>query len=154
MIHRAYIGIGSNLGDPTANVTAAIAALAAIGKVAKTSSLYRTKPWGVEDQPDYVNAVVLLKTTLPPRILLAALKSIEVDLGRTSAERWAARIIDLDILTYDKIEIAEEGLNIPHKHMNERAFVLVPLAEIDAAFVPAYKTLSEAVRAEVRLLSD
>ena len=73
MIHRAYIGIGSNLGDPRANVEAAIEALASIGRVARVSSLYRTKPWGVENQPDYINAVVLLKTTLPPRLLLSSL---------------------------------------------------------------------------------
>ena len=112
MIHRAYIGIGSNVGDPQANVRAAIEALASIGKIARASSLYRTKPWGIVDQPDYINAVVLLKTTLPPRALLSSLKSIEVDLGRTPGERWGPRIIDLDILTYDKLTIAEDGADV------------------------------------------
>ena len=98
MIHRAFIGIGSNLDDPQTNVRAAIAALASIGKIARASSLYRTKPWGVTEQPDFINAVVLLKTSLPPRMLLSALKSIEGDLGRTPGERWGPRIIDLDIL--------------------------------------------------------
>ena len=154
MIHRAYIGIGSNVGDPQANVRAAIEALASIGKVARASSLYHTKAWGVEDQPDYINAVVLLKTTLPPRMLLSALKSIEVDLGRTPGERWGPRIIDLDILTYDKLTIVEDGLAIPHKHLGDRAFVLVPLAEIDASFAPAYKLLDQTARAGVTIAAS
>lgn len=152
MIHRAFIGIGSNLDDPQTNVRAAIAALASIGKIARASSLYRTKPWGVTEQPDFINAVVLLKTSLPPRMLLSALKSIEGDLGRTPGERWGPRIIDLDILTYDKLTIVEDGLAIPHKHMHERAFVLVPLAEIDASFKSALQALGADTRTEVQLL--
>lgn len=134
MIHRAYVGIGSNLGDPEANVRDAIAALGELGAVERTSSLYRTKAWGKTDQPDFVNAVALLETGMSPRALLTALKAIETSLGRVPSERWGPRAIDLDILTFDDLRIEEEGLSIPHPRMAERAFVLVPLAEIDGSF--------------------
>ena len=143
MRHRAYIGIGSNLGDAVANVGNAIAALGDLGAVDRASSLYRTKPWGKADQPDFVNAVVLLDTALDPRGLLAALKALEVRLGRVPSERWGPRSIDLDILTFDDLHLEEEGLTIPHAGLLERAFVLVPLAEIDASFVGARGALSE-----------
>jgi 2-amino-4-hydroxy-6-hydroxymethyldihydropteridine diphosphokinase len=136
VIHRAYVGVGSNLGDPEANVRDAIAALGELGAVERTSSLYRTKAWGKTDQPDFVNAVALLETGLNPRSLLIALKAIEAELGRVPSERWGPRAIDLDILTFDDLQIEEEGLAIPHPSMNERAFVLVPLAEIDPSFAP------------------
>jgi 2-amino-4-hydroxy-6-hydroxymethyldihydropteridine diphosphokinase len=134
VIHRAYVGVGSNLGDPEANVRDAIAALGELGAVERTSSLYRTKAWGKTDQPDFVNAVALLETGMSPRALLTALKAIETSLGRVPSERWGPRAIDLDILTFDDLQIEEEGLAIPHPHMAERAFVLVPLTEIDGSF--------------------
>ena len=149
---RAYIGIGSNLGDPRANVLAAIAALTAAGRVLAASSLYRTTPWGVANQPDYVNAAVLLETDLAPRALLDALKILEVRLGRVGAERWAARVIDLDILTYDDRDVAEDGLTIPHRHLRERAFAVVPLAEIDSSFEPLRAALDARALAQVRRL--
>jgi len=134
--HRAYIGIGSNLGDPEKNVRDAIAALGELGAVERMSSLYRTKAWGKSDQPDFINAVALIETGLNPRSLLIALKAIEVELGRIPSERWGPRAIDLDILTFDDLRVEEEGLTIPHASMDERAFVLVPLAEIDPSFAP------------------
>jgi 2-amino-4-hydroxy-6-hydroxymethyldihydropteridine diphosphokinase len=133
-VSRAYIGVGSNLGDPIANVRDAIAALGEIGSVERTSSLYRTKPWGKTDQPDFINAVASIETGLHPRALLGALKEIEGRLGRVPAERWGPRAIDLDLLSYDDLRVEEEALTIPHARMLERAFVLVPLAEIDASF--------------------
>jgi len=136
VIHRAYIGIGANLGDAEKNVRDAIAALGELGAVERMSSLYRTKPWGKTDQPDFVNAVALIETGLNPRSLLIALKAIELDLGRVPSEHWGPRAIDLDILTFDDLRVEEEGLTIPHASMNERAFVLVPLAEIDPSFAP------------------
>lgn len=148
MTHRAYIAIGSNLGDAEANVRDAIAALGELGAVERMSSLYRTKAWGKTDQPDFINAVALIETGLNPRSLLIALKAIEVDLGRVPSERWGPRAIDLDILTFDDLRVEEEGLTIPHPSMNERAFVLVPLAEIDPSFavlrdaLPAGETFS------------
>lgn len=149
---RSYIGIGSNLGDAVANVRYAIAALGELGTVERTSSLYRTKPWGKTDQPDFTNAVALIETDLTPRALLDAIKALEDRLGRVPTERWGPRAIDLDILTYDDLAIEGGGLTIPHAGMPERAFVLVPLAEIDEAFATARDALNrEQLNAVVRL---
>ena len=141
MTHRVYVGIGSNLGDAEANVRDAIAGLGELGAGERMSSLYRTKAWGKTDQPDFINAVALIETGLNPRSLLIALKAIEVELGRVPSERWGPRAIDLDILTFDDLRFEEEGLTIPHASMNERAFVLVPLAEIDPSFAVLRDTL-------------
>ncbi len=149
---RSYIGIGSNLGDPVTNVRDAIAALGELGTVERTSSLYRTKPWGKTDQPDFINAVALIETGLTPRALLAAIKALEDRLGRVPTERWGPRAIDLDILIYDDLTIEDDGLTVPHASMLERAFVLVPLAEIDEAFASARDALNrEQVEAVDRL---
>ena len=139
--HRAYVGLGSNVDDPAANVERAFAALEAIGRIVQRSSSYRTRPWGKTDQPDFVNAVALLETQLTPRALLDALKSAEKTLGRKPGERWGPRVIDLDLLTYDDLTVDEPGLNIPHAHLRNRAFVLVPLAEID----DGYRALRDAL---------
>ena len=133
-MHAAYVGLGSNLGDPAANVEQAMTALAQLGTVTKRSSLYKTKPWGNRAQPDFVNAAVLLETPLAAADLLAALKTLEKRLGRVDGERWGPRAIDLDLLTYDDLEIDEPGLRVPHPQLFERAFVLAPLAEIDARY--------------------
>lgn len=132
--HCASIGIGSNIGDAAANVRIAMEQLGDLGTVARQSSLYRTKPWGKLDQPDFVNAAALLETRLDPRALLRALKEIEQRLGRGSAERWGPRTIDLDLLAYDDLVIDEPDLHVPHPMLSQRAFVLVPLAEIDARY--------------------
>jgi 2-amino-4-hydroxy-6-hydroxymethyldihydropteridine diphosphokinase len=134
--HRAYIGIGTNLGDRVANLERAIEALAALGTILTTSSFYRTAPWGNLEQPWFLNAVVLLRTHLGSRELLARMRDAEHRLGRTARERWGPREIDLDLLVYDDLEIDEPGLRVPHPHLRERAFVAVPLAEIDDRFVP------------------
>jgi len=137
---RAYIALGSNRGDAVANVERGFNALGTMGIVLRRSSLYRTPPWGTIDQPDFVNAAALLETRLNPRALLGALKEAERRLGRTPGERWGPREIDLDLLTYDDVTIDEPDLRVPHEHLRERAFVLVPLAEID----PAYASLRDA----------
>ncbi len=144
---RAGIGLGSNLGDPVANVERAIEALADLGVVVARSSLYRSEPWGVREQPAFVNAAALLETRLTARELLAGLKAIERALGRTETVRWGPRVIDLDILTYGGLTVREEGLVVPHERLFERAFALGPLAEIDAGFAPAFAALPAAVRA-------
>ncbi len=136
-----HVGIGSNLGDPSLNVRRAIAALAEIGSLEAQSSLYRTSPWGKRDQPDFVNAVVALETTLGPRDLLERLKTLEQRLGRTPSERWGPRAIDLDILLYGDVVVDDADLTIPHRHLYKRSFVLVPLAEIDERFVAARDAL-------------
>lgn len=148
----SYVGIGSNLGDPQRNVRGAIDALAEVGTVLRASSLYRTVPWGVTGQPDYVNAVVEIETALSPHALLDALKALEIRLGRAPAERWAARAIDFDILTYGGQRLCDERLQIPHARMFQRAFVLVPLAELDASYAAARDALGAGERATVRPL--
>ena len=144
MTHRAYVGVGANLGDAAGAVARALDALGLLGTVVRRSSLYRTPPWGRTDQPDFVNAVALLETPRSPRELLDALQALETKLGREPGERWGPRALDLDILTYDAATIDEPGLRIPHPHLLERAFVLVPLAEID----PAYVALRDALAPE------
>jgi 2-amino-4-hydroxy-6-hydroxymethyldihydropteridine diphosphokinase len=139
--HCAYIGIGSNLGDARGNVERALRELEAIGTVRRRSSLYRTAPWGNTDQPAFVNAVALVETPLPPRALLEQLQNMERRIGRVPGPKWGPRAIDLDVLTYGDLRIAEDDFIVPHPYMQERAFVLVPLAEID----PAYESMRDAL---------
>ncbi len=128
------IGIGSNQGDARANVTAAFNMLREIGDVTATSRLYRTRPWGVKDQPEFINAAALVETTLTPHELLHALQSLERKLGRRPTYRWGPRVIDLDILYYDDERIDASDLVIPHPRILERQFVLAPLADIDPRY--------------------
>jgi 2-amino-4-hydroxy-6-hydroxymethyldihydropteridine diphosphokinase len=133
------------MDDPVHQVRKAIDALRAIGEVAAVSPLYRTTPWGKTDQPEFVNAAVALDTQLRPRPLLHALKSLEQELGRDEhSERWGPRRIDFDILVYGDEHIDEDDLVIPHRHLHERAFALVPLAEI----APVYATMRDALAAK------
>jgi 2-amino-4-hydroxy-6-hydroxymethyldihydropteridine diphosphokinase len=150
---RANIGLGSNLGDSAAIVRRAMSELGTLGEVVARSSLFRTKPWGVTEQPDFINAVVALEAALEPRALLAELKALEVRLGRVAGERWGPRVIDLDILTYGTLEVDEPGLEIPHPQLRERAFVLAPLSEIAPDYRAAFEALPEAERATVRRLA-
>ena len=140
--HRAYIGIGANLGDRLRNVEVAVARLADLGSIVRRSSYYRTQPWGKSDQPWYLNAVALVETSLSPPQLLGRLQAIEEDLGRERSERWGPRAIDLDILLYDDAKFASAELSIPHPRLHERAFVLVPLSEIDDRYAPLRDKLS------------
>jgi 2-amino-4-hydroxy-6-hydroxymethyldihydropteridine diphosphokinase len=128
-----YVGLGSNLDDPRAQLVRACSLLAELpqSRFVSRSSLYRTPPFGPVAQPDFVNAVAALLTRLAPHAFLAALKQIEASMGRGApAVRWGPRRIDLDLLVYGSREIAEPGLSVPHPGIAERAFVLVPLAEI------------------------
>jgi 2-amino-4-hydroxy-6-hydroxymethyldihydropteridine diphosphokinase len=154
MAVTAAIGLGSNLGDPRANLDRAVNALARAGHVRARSSTYRTKAWGVVDQPDFYNAVVLLETELGARDLLGVLKAIEAEIGRRRTYRWGPRVIDLDILTYGSQRIEEPDLVVPHARLTERAFVLVPLAELDPAFAVARDALPAAMLAEVEPLDE
>jgi len=115
----------------------------------RRSSLYRTAPWGLRDQPDFVNAVALLETQRTPQELLHALKALEQAFGRMPGPRWGPRSLDLDVLTYDELTIDEKGLTVPHPRLRQRAFVLVPLAEIDPGFAAAAAALGASERAEV-----
>jgi 2-amino-4-hydroxy-6-hydroxymethyldihydropteridine diphosphokinase len=143
-VTRAYIGIGSNMDDPVRQVRRAIDALHAVGEVSIVSSLYRTAPWGKLDQPEFINAAVALDTQLRPRPLLHALKWLERELGRDErSERWGPRRIDFDILAYGDERVDEGDLVIPHPRLHERAFALVPLAEIAPSYTPMRDALAE-----------
>jgi len=146
---RAYIGIGSNLGDRNANAERALREMRALGSVTRVSSFYRTAPWGNPNQPWYLNAVAQIETALSPRTLLERLRAIEATMGRVRGERWGPRTIDLDLLLYDDREIDEPDLRVPHPYLRERAFVLVPLAEIDSRFAQLRDALAEAELAGV-----
>ena len=128
----AYIGLGSNLHDPLQQLTDAFAALSALpeSQLSARSSLYGSKPMGPQDQPDYVNAVACLHTTLEPLSLLHALQQIENQQGRVRQRRWGERTLDLDLLLYGDQLIELPELTVPHIGLAERDFVLYPLFEI------------------------
>jgi 2-amino-4-hydroxy-6-hydroxymethyldihydropteridine diphosphokinase len=151
---RVAIGIGSNLGDPPANVRTALDALSQIGEVVAKSHLYRSKPWGRSDQPEFCNAVAIVETALRPRPLLDALKALESELGRIPGERWGPRHIDLDILLYGNERIDQPGLHVPHPRLYERAFAVIPLAEIEPAYAQAVAGLPPGERESVALMSE
>ena len=131
-----YIGIGSNLGDRHKNCLRAVELLKQSGlSVTKQSSVYETEPWGLTDQPAFLNMAVELESGLAPTELLGLLKKIEKDMGRQETVKWGPRIIDLDILLYDDITLNTDVLTIPHPLMHEREFVLVPLAELAGEFI-------------------
>jgi len=126
-----YLGIGSNLGSRRENCLRAIGLLEGRGlKITKRSSLHKTEPWGLKEQPEFINMALEVETELQPAELLTVLKQVERDMGRERSVKWGPRIIDLDILLYDDLIITGGDLTVPHPLMHERAFVLVPLAEI------------------------
>ncbi len=126
-----YIGIGSNLGNRQDNCLKAIGILKNNGlEITAQSSMHETEPWGVKDQPKFINMALKVETDLTPQELLTLLKNIENIMGRESTSRWGPRIIDIDILLYDDMKINEDDLKIPHPLMHEREFVLEPLSEI------------------------
>lgn len=129
-----FIGLGSNLDSPRQQVSSAIEEIAALPKTSlqAQSSLYRSSAVGPGDQPDYINAVVQIDTSLTPETLLEALQTLENSHGRVRGERWGARTLDLDILLFGLLQVATPHLTIPHPRLEERNFVLLPLAELDA----------------------
>lgn len=130
---RVYIALGSNLRDPLDQCQRAIAALSALPETTliNTSSLYRTPPYGPQDQPDFLNAVVVLETALSPLALLDHTQRIELEQGRERKdERWGPRTLDLDLLLFGEQFMTGERLILPHYDMHNRAFMLVPLAEV------------------------
>jgi 2-amino-4-hydroxy-6-hydroxymethyldihydropteridine diphosphokinase len=150
-----YLGLGSNVGDPRANLAAAVAALPAHGvRVLASSSTYATEPVGeVLDQPDFLNACLRVATTLDPDGLLAACKAVERELGRVAADspayvRHGPRPIDVDLLLLGDLEHASERLRLPHREVTSRRFVLVPLLELDAGLTtPDGARLADALAA-------
>jgi 2-amino-4-hydroxy-6-hydroxymethyldihydropteridine diphosphokinase len=129
---KVYIGLGSNLDDPQSQLKKAIISLEMVpsSTVVKTSSFYRSKPVGPQDQPDYINAVVELDTELSASILLDYLQGIENEQGRERNIKWGARTLDLDILLFGDEIINDDLLQVPHIEMHNRGFVLLPLNEI------------------------
>jgi len=162
---RAYVGLGSNVGDSQQTLVRAVAALDALPgvRVRKRSRLYRTKPVGVKDQPDFLNAVVALDVPAGPDpdtgalALLAALKQIEQAFGRQQRERWGPREVDLDLLLFGRHEIGVDRpdgrwLTVPHPEAHERLFVLAPLADIGPRLRPPgwHETVETARRRQER----
>ena len=146
---RVFLNLGSNLGDRSSMLAQARALLDGLDlQIVATSSVYETPPWGIADQPAYLNQVLEGRTTLSPRRLLRRCQDVETRLGRVRSTRWGPRIIDVDILLYGALEINEPDLTIPHPQLAHRAFVLVPLAELDAALrVPGKDTIGSLLEA-------
>lgn len=146
----AYVGLGGNVGEAAATLREAFDALDALPqtRLLRASRLYRTPAWGLREQPDFTNAAVKLETGLDARTLLDALLDLEREFGRDrgqDAGRWGPRTLDLDLLLFGDAAIDETGLHVPHPHLHERAFVLVPLFEIaPGTSIPGHGTVRAA----------
>lgn len=152
MLRTCFVGLGGNVGDAAAILREAFAALGRLPgmRVLRTSRLYRTPAWGVTAQADFVNAVAMIETTLTPSALLANLMQIERDAGRDrlagTADRWGPRTLDLDLLLYGDEVIDVPGLKVPHPHLHERAFALLPLVEIAPSIrIPGHGAAADAL---------
>jgi 2-amino-4-hydroxy-6-hydroxymethyldihydropteridine diphosphokinase len=143
---EAALGLGGNLGDVRAAIGRALAALAAHPHVALTarSSFYRTPPWGPVAQPPFLNMAALIRTDLSPHALLDLCLAIEASEGRVRAERYGPRTLDIDILAFGELALEDERLTLPHPRLAERAFALVPLAEIAPDLAIGGSTVREA----------
>ena len=131
---KAWLGLGSNLQQPVAQLDDAFRRLGLVDgiSVSRASGFYRTPPWGDESQDDFINAVAQIQTSLEALPLLCELQSIENEMGRQrSNRRWGPRLIDIDLLLYNDQQFQSKDLEVPHPRMHERAFVLVPLCELD-----------------------
>jgi 2-amino-4-hydroxy-6-hydroxymethyldihydropteridine diphosphokinase len=159
---KAVLLLGSNSGDRVHYINKALSCIEKfIGNIVLKSSLYESSPWGFAEQPDFLNRVVVIMTSLQPSELLNTLKKTETELGRITAEKWKQRIIDIDILFYDEIIFESAELTIPHPMLPKRKFTLVPLVEIMPGFIhPVFKkTISELIiscedTGEVRKITD
>lgn len=130
---KAWLGLGSNIGDGASNIRRALELLEEKGAVSvlRQSSLYASEPWGFQDQPDYTNAVAEIEFSMAPEELLGILKGVEKQMGRRETRKWGPRLIDLDLLMVGDLILFRPGLTVPHPRMHCRAFVLVPLAELE-----------------------
>jgi 2-amino-4-hydroxy-6-hydroxymethyldihydropteridine diphosphokinase len=152
VVATAYIGLGSNLGQPRQQIKDALAELGALknSELLTASSLYCSPPMGPADQPDYINAVARLATTLLPLQLLEALQRIEQAHHRMRKRHWGERTLDLDLLLYDDLEMLVPKLQIPHPGITQRAFVLLPLLEIAPQIVIPEKGLAIKYRQKLK----
>ncbi|NLW97504.1 2-amino-4-hydroxy-6-hydroxymethyldihydropteridine diphosphokinase [Luteimonas wenzhouensis] len=147
---QACVGLGGNLGEVARTLAAALEALDGLAdtRLLRASRLYRTPAWGHAAQPDFLNAAAVVETSLPARALLDALLAIERRFGRARGDgpRWGPRTLDLDLLLYGESVIDAPGLQVPHPHLHERAFALVPLAEVaPGARIPGHGTVAAAL---------
>lgn len=133
MNSKAWLSLGANIGDPPTQLAEAVRRIGDQPGIEVTaqSSVLTTKPWGKTDQPDFANMAVAVETELKPLELLHVLQSIELAMGRVREEVWGPRLIDIDIIAYDRIELKTSRLTLPHPHAHERSFVLDPLRQID-----------------------
>jgi 2-amino-4-hydroxy-6-hydroxymethyldihydropteridine diphosphokinase len=154
MIHTAYIGIGSNLGTSGENCVEAIEKISTNDhiKIISKSSFYKTAPIGDIEQDWFINSVIRVDTKLNPKELLLTLLNIESEMGRIRKEKWGPRLIDLDLLFYDKLILNQEGITLPHPEMQKRNFVLVPLNEISESLT--HPILKKTVKTLLQESSD
>jgi len=159
MDHIVYLALGSNMGNRLSNLKAAVLNLTPQMMVKQKSSVYETPPWGFTEQDAFLNQVVKVTTYLEPEPLLRHLKRMETALGRIPNFQNGPRVIDIDILFFDKMIINTPPLIVPHPRLHERAFVLVPLAEIEPDFIhpilqrPINKILEDVDRSEIKLFT-
>ena len=132
MKSMAWLSLGANIGDPPAQLAEAISRIDAHKQITVTarSTMIITKAWGKTDQPDFANMAIAVETDFRPLELLEVLLAIELEMGRQRIEVWGPRVIDIDIIAYDRVEMQTDRLTLPHPHAHSRDFVLVPLAEI------------------------
>jgi 2-amino-4-hydroxy-6-hydroxymethyldihydropteridine diphosphokinase len=145
-MHRIYLGLGTNLGERARNLDTARKKIEAeVGTCIQASSLYASAPWGIPDQPVFLNQVICVESSLSARKTLETILRIERDMGRLRLKKWGQRLIDIDILFYDNDIVCEESLRIPHPFIPQRNFVLVPMAEIapDFAHPESGKTIRQ-----------
>jgi 2-amino-4-hydroxy-6-hydroxymethyldihydropteridine diphosphokinase len=152
-VRRAFLGIGSNLGDRAALLQGAVDGLAATDgiTVVAVSPVYETEPVGGPEQPEYLNAVVAVDTDLTPRQLLEVAQRLEREAGRVRGERWGPRTLDVDVLLVGDEHVEEPDLVVPHPRLYERAFVMVPLADLDPMLAPWVPPGEGVRRSEVEL---
>jgi len=134
-MNHVFLGLGTNLGQRRLNLQRAVVGLAAGMTITAVSPIYETPPWGMTDQPHFLNLCLAARTTLSALALLAFAKNLEAEMGRQPAERWGPRLIDIDLLFYDNLIIDNEHITVPHPRLHERTFVLAPLADVAPDFV-------------------
>lgn len=135
MMNELYLGLGTNLGNRLENLQRAVAGLAAEMSITAVSPIYQTPPWGVTNQPDFLNCCLAAETDLSPKELLTFIKNLETKIGRQPGKRWGPRLIDIDLLFYVNQIVKTDKLTVPHPRLHEREFVLRPLADIAPDFV-------------------